>query len=243
MTVGAPLLETQALTKRFGGVLAIDRIDFSVEPRELRCVIGPNGAGKSSFFKCLTGLARATSGRVLFMGQDITRADPCHIARLGIATKTQVPNVFDGLSVRENIWIAANRHSISGVQAMKASENTIQRLGLSTAANAVVGQLAHGARQWVELAMIVVANPKLVLLDEPTAGMSGAEIFRVEKLLNELKSTATIIVVEHDVKFIRRIASHVTVLHNGSILIEGPVATVLSDTRVRDVYLGRHSVT
>jgi ABC-type uncharacterized transport system ATPase subunit len=242
MTAVVPILETRALTKRFGGVVAIDGVDFRIEPQELRCIIGPNGAGKSSFFKCLTGLSRATSGSIFFMGREITRSEPHDVARLGIATKTQIPSVFDGLSVRENVWIAAARVSKGKAQAAVATKEAMRRTGLGAMADAGVGRLAHGVRQWVELAMVLATDPKLILLDEPTAGMTAIEIARVEQLLREMCQTAAVMVIEHDVKFIRRIASRVTVLHNGTVLVEGDVEAVLRDSRVRDVYLGKQTM-
>ena len=220
----------------------MDGVDFQIEPHELRCIIGPNGAGKSSFFRCLTGLSRATSGSIVFNGSEITRAEPHAIARLGMATKTQVPSVFDGLTVRENVWLAAARVADAS-RASPAAEEAIHRSHLSAVADATVGQLAHGVRQWVELAMALAGAPKLILLDEPTAGMTSAEITSVEELLRDICKLAAVIVVEHDVKFIRRIAKKVTVLHNGRVLVEGDVETVLRDGRVRDVYLGRQAVT
>jgi branched-chain amino acid transport system ATP-binding protein len=242
MAPAAPILETRALTKRFGGVVAVDGVDFRVEPHELRCIIGPNGAGKSSFFKCLTGLSRTTSGSIVFDGHDITWAEPHAIARLGIATKTQVPSVFEGLTVRENLWVAAARVAHGASQTDAVTEEALHRSQLQAMADAIVGQLAHGVRQWVELAMVLASAPKLILLDEPTAGMTSAEIARVEGLLRGLCTSAAVIVVEHDVKFIRRIAKTVTVLHNGRILVEDDVESVLRDGRVRDVYLGRQAL-
>ncbi len=227
------ILETRALEKRFGGVRAIAGVDFALARGELRCLIGPNGAGKSTFFKMLTGQLRPTAGRVVFDGADITRAQPHEIGRLGIGIKNQVPDVYDGLSARENIWLAAR----SGARA----DEVLERLGLSDIADGLVGELAHGQRQWVEIGMAIAGEPKIVLLDEPSAGMSAEETNRTAELIREVNRTATIVVVEHDMQFIRQIASRVTVFHQGAILVEESVEKVMSDPVVRDVYLGKQA--
>src|SRR6266851_2114008 len=157
--MAAPLLQTRDLSMRFGGVQAVRNVNFTLAEGELRCLIGPNGAGKSTFFKMLTGQLQPSQGQVLFRGNDISRAHAHQIARLGIGIKTQVPSVFDGLSVRENIWLAASRiHSaerISGVV-----DEMLERMGLTGAAKRLVGQLAHGQRQWVELGIVLSTDPE-----------------------------------------------------------------------------------
>jgi branched-chain amino acid transport system ATP-binding protein len=233
-----PLLETHDLTMRFGGVVAVNGVSLSLREGELRCLIGPNGAGKSTFFKCLTGQLRPTSGHVAFRGQDITGLDPFAIARLGIGIKTQVPSVFDGLSVREQVWLASRRGR-GGRAAFSRVKEVLDRLGLADMAGEEVGRLAHGTRQLVELAMVVAAEPDLILLDEPTAGMSAEETRRTAALINELRRSHALVVVEHDMQFIRMIAGTVTVLHQGRVLIEDEVERVMHDPVVRDVYLGR----
>ncbi len=233
-----PILETRQLRKSFGGVHAIDRVDFSLAEGELRCLIGPNGAGKSTFFKMLTGQHRPTSGQILFKGRDISRADPHEIGRLGIGIKNQVPDVFDGLSVYENLNLAA-RFAHAKPAAKRKVEEVVERVELAEVLSRSVGELAHGQRQWVEIAMVVAREPSLVLLDEPSAGMSVEETARTAELIREINREATVVVVEHDMQFIRSIASMVTVFHQGQILVEETVETALSDQRVRDVYLGR----
>ena len=232
------VLETHGLTMRFGGVVAADHIDFAMKARELRCLIGPNGAGKSTFFKCVTGLLSPSEGQVFMRGQETTGWHPHEIASLGVGIKTQVPNVMDGLSVFENIWIAARRF----VQADEANDRTgeiIDRLALGPIARTDLGRLAHGERQRVELGMVVVADPWLVLLDEPAAGMSATDIERMSAIIDDITKRAAVIVVEHDMQFIRSIAEKVTVFHQGAILVEDHVDAVMSDPLVRDVYLGK----
>jgi branched-chain amino acid transport system ATP-binding protein len=236
-----PLLEARGLTMAFGGVKAVDDVDFDLGEMELRCLIGPNGAGKSTFFKMLTGQLRPTDGRIRLREHAISGALPYQIARLGIGIKTQIPNVFDGLSVADNVLVAAGRNK-SRPRARHLVEATLARLQLTTLASAIVGTLAHGVRQWVELAMVLAQEPELILLDEPIAGMSAAEIDRTAELIVEINRTNAIVVVEHDMAFIRQIAKTVTVFHQGRILTQGDVASVLADQRVHDVYLGTGSV-
>jgi branched-chain amino acid transport system ATP-binding protein len=233
-----PLIETRGLSKQFGGVQAVRDIDFSLAEGELRCLIGPNGAGKSTFFKLLTGQIKPTSGSVLFRGTDITALEAHQIARLGIGIKTQVPSVFNGLSARDNLWIAAARHN-KGKAVSRAVEDQIERLALGRFANQPVGQLAHGHRQWVELGLVLCGDPNLILLDEPAAGMTEEERVRTAALIREINRSHPLIVVEHDMSFVRTIARRITVFDRGCILMEGDVEQVFGSQVVRDVYLGK----
>jgi branched-chain amino acid transport system ATP-binding protein len=237
---GEPLLQARGVTMRFGGVTAVQSVDFTLGEVELRCLIGPNGAGKSTFFKMLTGQLRPTEGTIRFRGQDITGASPHKIARLGVGIKTQVPNVFNGLSVRENIFIGAGRRK-SIRQARQIVTETLARLRLEAIADRIVGQLAHGQRQWVEIATVLAQEPDLILLDEPAAGMNHAEVLRTSELIREINRTHALVVVEHDMQFIRMIARTVTVFNQGRVLMEDEVGRVLADQRVRDVYLGKQA--
>ncbi|MGI9487788.1 MAG: ATP-binding cassette domain-containing protein [Geminicoccaceae bacterium] len=231
------VLETRNLSRHFGGVTAVDRVDFSLWENELRCLIGPNGAGKSTFFKCLTGQIEPSEGDIVIREFHAAGRQPHEVARLGVGIKTQVPNVFDGLSVEENIWLSARRwHGAARARAL--TSETLERLRLGDIRKGTVGELAHGQRQWVELGMVIAAEPWLVLLDEPAAGMTKEEVALTAELIKEINQTATMIVVEHDMQFIRMIADQVTVLHEGRILIEDTMDVVSRDARVRDVYLG-----
>ena len=238
--MSAPLLETRGLGMRFGGVQAVRDVDFVLAERELRCLIGPNGAGKSTFFKMLTGQLQPTSGVVQFRGEDISRAEPHTIARLGIGIKTQVPSVFDGLSVRENLWLAAARVA-SGRRARAIADEMLERVGIGAIASRTVGQLAHGQRQWVELGVVLSTDPDLVLLDEPAAGMTDQEVLRTVELVREINKTKALIVVEHDMQFIRMIANKVTVFNQGAVLVEDNVEAIMHNPTVRDVYLGKQA--
>jgi ABC-type uncharacterized transport system ATPase subunit len=232
------LLATDALTMRFGGVTAVDGVTLAVNEGELRCLIGPNGAGKSTFFKCLTGQYKPSSGRIFWRGKDITALDPFAVARLGVGIKTQVPSLFDGLTALEGVVLALRRQH--GERAARAgAARALERLGIGALGHRRIGLLAHGQRQLVELAMVVAPEPDLIILDEPTAGMSSDETRRAADLIRELNREHAIVVVEHDMQFIRAIARTVTVFHQGRMLMEDAAATVFADPRVRDVYLGK----
>jgi ABC-type uncharacterized transport system ATPase subunit len=232
------LLETEDLTRRFGGVCAVDSVRFSLAERELRCLIGPNGAGKSTFFKLITGQLRPSAGRVLMRGRDITGAEPHEAARLGMGIKTQVPSVFDGLNVRENLLLAALRR-MAPRAAARRSDELLALVRLESRAAILAGHLAHGQRQWLELAMVLAGEPSLVLLDEPTAGMTREEVARTAELVREINRSRTLIVVEHDMQFVRMLAASVTVFHQGRVVAEGGVEDILANPLVRSIYLGQ----
>lgn len=233
-----PVLQTKALEKRFGGVRAVAGVDFALHSGELRCLIGPNGAGKSTFFKMITGQLKPSSGEILIGGENVVNAEPHEIAARGVGIKNQVPDVMNGLDVRENIWLAASI-KFRGAEVGRAVDRIAERLALTSILDRLVGVLAHGQRQWVEIAMVIVCEPRIVLLDEPAAGMSDEETAYTAELIREINKDMTIVVVEHDMQFIRKIARTVTVFHQGKILIEDSFARVVADPTVREVYLGR----
>ncbi|MCU0790478.1 MAG: ATP-binding cassette domain-containing protein [Nitratireductor sp.] len=234
------VVETRGLSMHFGGVRAVDQVDFTLFDKELRCLIGPNGAGKSTFFKCLTGQLIPTEGEIRIRGTTTTGAEPHEVAGLGVGIKTQVPNVFDGLTTEENVWLSARRwHDHSRARAVTAE--TIERLRLGDIRRSLVGRLAHGQRQWVELGMVIAAEPWLVLLDEPAAGMTHEETARTAELISEINNTAALIVVEHDMQFIRMISRTVTLFHEGRILMEDTMDAISADKRAREIYLGHRA--
>jgi branched-chain amino acid transport system ATP-binding protein len=233
-----PLLETRNLNVRFGGVHATRDINFSLAEGELRCVIGPNGAGKSTFFKLLTGQVKPTSGQILFRGKDISKMLPHEPGRLGIGIKTQVPSLFNGLSVWENIWLSARRVN-SADSANRITRQTLERVGMQSYSDAITGLLAHGLRQWVEIGVLIAADPPLILLDEPAAGMSDGEVARTAELILEINRQHALVVVEHDMNFIRMIAKTVTVLHQGAVIKEDTPDRIMSDPLVQQIYLGK----
>jgi branched-chain amino acid transport system ATP-binding protein len=233
------VVETRDLTMRFGGVVAVNNVNFNLRERELRCLIGPNGAGKSTFFKCLTGqyLLNHGNGRVYIRGNDVTGWRAHQIVRLGVGIKTQVPSVMNGLTVEENLWLAARR-----IHGWNASPNIVQEiideLQIGDIARRIVGELSHGQRQLVEIGMVLAQRPWLVLLDEPAAGMTGDEVERLVKVIRRINKNASVIVVDHDMEFVRMLGSMVTVFHQGAVLREGPCDQVLGDAKVREVYIG-----
>jgi branched-chain amino acid transport system ATP-binding protein len=234
-----PVIEAQELSVRFGGVLAVNNVNFALRNRELRCLIGPNGAGKSTFFKSVTGQIRGgqTSGRVFVRGQDVTGWRTQRIIRLGVGVKTQVPSVLNGLTVLENLWLAAQR-TLAPAEAEAAVDEMVAELRLQGFARRQVGELAHGQRQLVEIGVVLAAKPWLVLLDEPAAGITTTETERLVAIIKRINEKATVIVVDHDMHFVRMLGGRITVFHQGAILVEGETDAVLSDGRVREVYLG-----
>jgi len=232
-------LETRRLGVQFGGVRALHDVNFKLRPRELRCLIGPNGAGKSTFFKCLAGMLRPSSGEVRIRGRQTTGMHPHQIARLGVGIKTQVPSVMNGLTVHENVWLAARRHKTTAA-ANHLTSHIMERLLIDDVTQEIVETLAHGKRQLLELGVVLAGEPWLVLLDEPAAGLTADEVDRMIDVIRDINTDAALIIVEHDMHFVRRIAQQVTVFHQGSVLIDADVDEVMSNTDVRDVYLGKN---
>jgi branched-chain amino acid transport system ATP-binding protein/urea transport system ATP-binding protein len=232
------IVETSDLWRTFGGVAAVAGVNFRLEPGELRCLIGSNGAGKSTFFKLLTGQLRPSKGHISILGRQTTTSQPFEISRLGVGIKTQVPSLFEGLSVRENLHLAARR-THAGKAARLAAEAMLEDIELADRAGAPVRELSHGQRQWVELGMVLVSEPKLVLLDEPAAGMTQAEVEHTAMLLQRMRKDRAFIIVEHDMHFVRNIAERVTVFHRGRILVEDTMEAVTSNAEVRNAYLGQ----
>ena len=233
------VVDTRDLTMRFGGVLAVNNVNFSLRERELRCLIGPNGAGKSTFFKCLTGQIRLHhgNGRVFIRGQDVSGWSAYQIVRLGVGIKTQVPSVMNGLTVEENLWLSARR--VNDREATRATvAEMLEQMSIEGLARREVGELAHGQRQLVEIALVLAQRPWLLLLDEPAAGITGAEADQLVQMIHAVNQKASVIVVDHDMQFVRMLGGTVTVLHQGAVLREGPVDEVLADAQVREVYIG-----
>ncbi|MCA1177240.1 MULTISPECIES: ATP-binding cassette domain-containing protein [unclassified Pantoea] len=231
------LLETRKMGVSFGGVHAVKEVDFTLHEGELRCLIGPNGAGKSTFFKMLSGQVTPTRGECRYRNQVISGKRPWDIARLGIGIKTQVPSVFEGLSVRENLWqAAANKLAKAALPA--AIDQVLHDIGLEDHQDAVLSELAHGQRQWVELGMILISRPQLVLLDEPAAGMTHQEVRKTAQLIKAINQQSTVVVVEHDMEFISMIAQQVTVFNQGAVLAEGTFREVTQNPLVKEAYLG-----
>ncbi|MFN8442389.1 MAG: urea ABC transporter ATP-binding protein UrtD [Caldilineaceae bacterium] len=241
------ILDIQNLNVIFDGFRALDDLDFAMNHGELRFVIGPNGAGKTTLLDVITGKTRPTSGKVTFDGKiDIRRTPEHQLVRKGIGRKFQTPTVFGSLTVYENLEAAAGfKHSTLGLlsalpSADKAQvDHILELVNLVGRAHVRAGILAHGERQWLEIGMMLVQQPKLLLLDEPVAGMTRSERNRTGELLQRIAEFCSVLVVEHDMEFLRSFANTVTVLHMGKLLTQGPVTQVQSDPKVIEVYLGR----
>lgn len=235
---GHLLLDVRGLVKAFGGVAAIDGLDISLQTGELRCIIGPNGAGKSTLFKLLTGVLRCDAGSIRFRGEDIARAQPFARARLGIGSKWQTLGVFPNLSVTENLAISMGPGSLHGDLPSRVTA-VLQRVGLAGRGSHMAGELSHGEQQWLEIGMALAMNPSLLLLDEPTAGMSRVETQVTGEMVKRIHSEGTTIVVtEHDMAFVRQLDAPITVLSQGRVFAEGSHADIEADQEVRRIYLG-----
>ena len=238
--MSALVLETCDLSRRFGGVVAVDHVSIRFGAGELHCIIGPNGAGKSTLLNMLCGTLRPSSGSIRYLGQELVGMPAHRFARRGIARKFQVPSIFATLSTWDNLGVAAagsgddQRRSDDAIAAMLA------RLGLSELVDQPAGQLAHGQKQWLEIGMALVTNPKVLLLDEPTAGMTAEETNNTAKLLLDLRGRVSIVAIEHDMSFVRALSCHTIVMHQGRLIASGEFTEIERDDRVRDIYLGRH---
>jgi len=247
------IIYLDSVTVDYDGFKALSALNFYMDRRELRVVIGPNGAGKTTLLDVVSGRVRPASGRVIFGHHtDLTHLPENEIAALGIGRKFQTPSVFVNLTVRDNVELSLRRAS-KGVLATllergdAADErrrigDTLERVGLAAKGSVMAGALSHGEKQWLEIGMVMAQDPELLLVDEPVAGMTEEETARTGELLSAIAADRSVLVIEHDMEFVRQIARKVTVLHQGAVLCEGPVEQVQSDPRVLEVYLGqRHA--
>ncbi len=242
------ILYLDGVTVSFDGFRALNNLSLLIAPGELRTIIGPNGAGKTTMMDVITGKTRPDSGEVLYNGTfDLTKMDEAAIATLGIGRKFQKPTVFESLTVFENLELAlaGERRTLALLWASLSAgqseriEDILTTIRLADRRHALAGGLSHGQKQWLEIGMLLAQDPKLMMLDEPVAGMTDAETEATAELLRRIALDRSVIVVEHDMEFVRALASKVTVLHEGSVLAEGPLEQVQNDQRVIEVYLGR----
>ena len=247
-TPQAPVLAIEGLTKRFGGLTAVDNFTLAFAPRRLHAIIGPNGAGKTTLFNLISGFLPSDEGRVFFAGQEISRLKPHKISRLGISRTLQVKSVFGQLSVSDNLWITAQaqrgvmnpfRPTASYRQTCEKVERVLEQLGLTALANRQAGTLSYGDIALLEIGMAIAAEPKLLLLDEPICGMSPAETERTVVKIRELAQTIDIVLIEHDMEVVFEIADDITVMAQGAVLASGSPKQIAADERVREAYLGR----
>lgn len=240
------ILEIDNLTVKFDGFKALNQLNFSMNTGELRVIIGPNGAGKTTFLDIITGKVQPTEGRVLFKGHNTKRIPEHKIARMGVGRKFQTPRVYLNLTARENLDLVCNRNKnvfSTLLSRPSSSENRnvtslLETIGLDAKADLKAALLSHGEKQRLEIGMLVAQSPELLLVDEPVAGLTDEETENVGNLLLTLAESHSIIVIEHDMEFVRQIARRVTVLHQGSVLCEGTMDDVQNDPRVIEVYLG-----
>jgi len=240
------ILRTEDLTVRFGGLNALNQVNFELAREEIRAVIGPNGAGKSTFFNCLTGVRRPSSGRILFDGDDITGLSPDRISHRGIARSYQITNILPNATALENVRVAAQsrRHGWSLLAHHRAYRDILEKaeavlaaVGLSSKAYELAANLSHGEQRNLEVGIALATEPRLLCLDEPTAGMSATETHDTMALVHSIANNLTILIVEHDMQVVMELAQRITVLHHGEILAEGTPSEIQQNPKVLEVYL------
>ncbi|HUI12354.1 MAG TPA: ABC transporter ATP-binding protein [Xanthobacteraceae bacterium] len=242
----APILKTELLSIRFGGLAALSDVNFEVAPGKVHAIIGPNGAGKSTFFNCLTGVLRPSSGRIVFDNEDITGLPSNAISQKGIARSYQITNILPNATVLENVRIAAQSrrhgwnmfaHHSALADINRKAEAALHSIGLLGKAEELAANLSHGEQRNLEIGIALATEPKLLCLDEPTAGMSQAETDETKELVKRIAENLTILIVEHDMQVVMELADRITVLNYGSILAEGSPAEIQQNPRVLEVYL------
>ena len=242
----APLLQTEDLTVQFGGLVALNRVNFAVARGEIRAIIGPNGAGKSTFFNCLTGVMRPTVGRILLRGENVAGLSADRISQKGIARSYQITNILPNATTLENVRIAAQsrRHGWSLLAHYSAYRDVIDKaaavlasVGLAAKSDELAANLSHGEQRNLEIGIALATEPQLLCLDEPTAGMSAAETHETMELVRRIGKNLTILIVEHDMQVVMELAHRITVLHYGEILAEGTPEEIQRNPRVLEVYL------
>jgi branched-chain amino acid transport system ATP-binding protein len=242
----SPILKTKMLTVRFGGLAALSQVNFELKREEVCAIIGPNGAGKSTFFNCLTGVLRPTSGRIVFNGENITGLPSNRISQKGIARSYQITNIMPNASTLENVRVAAQsrRHAWSMLKHRSAfpdinekAEAALDSVGLLGKAHELASNLSHGEQRNLEISIALATEPKLLLLDEPTAGMSAAETHDTMQLVRRIAENLTILIVEHDMQVVMELCHRITVLHYGEILADGTPEEIQRNPKVQEVYL------
>lgn len=232
------ILVLDKVSKQFGGIQAVEDFSMSMDKGELRCLIGPNGAGKTTVFKMVMGVYPASSGRIVFQGEDITSISASKRVRKGMSIKMQVPGVYEELTLRENMRIAAENY-VPKKQLAEEIDRLIELVHIQDLGNPQVKNMSHGQQQWLEIAMALASNPALLLLDEPAAGLGPEETEFTAELVTSLnKQGLSILFIEHDMNFVRKIADQVTVLYYGKKFAEGAIEDIVNDERVIQIYLG-----
>lgn len=242
----AVILETKGLTKRFGGLTAVQEVNLRLDEKELRCIIGPNGCGKTTLFNLITGYYKPSAGQILYGGENITGKPVYQISKMGVGRKFQVPSIFSRLTVYENMRVplSSRSHPSRSEGANDPHHEIMDLLGRITLADKcgdLAINLAHGEKQWLEIGMVLASKPRLMLLDEPTAGMTMGETAKTAQLIGDIsrETGISILVIEHDISFVKEIAGRITVMYKGGVFKEGSYDEIQSDDEVREIYLGR----
>lgn len=243
-------LTIDGLSVAFAGFKAVDNVSTVVEKGEIRVILGANGAGKTTLMDLVSGKTQPTSGHVYIGDREVTGLDEHKIARAGLGRKFQIPSVFRELTIRQNLKVAgapalgvlANLRLAYPRETLRRIDDVLELIGLSDKADAEAGILSHGETQWLELGILITQNPAVILLDEPTAGMTEVETMRTAAIINEMRHDHTIVAVEHDMAFVKEIASRITVMHLGKIIAEGSVAAIEANAAVREAYLGSKGI-
>ncbi len=240
------ILETKALTKEFDGLVAVDHVDFQLPKGQLRAIIGPNGAGKSTFFSMLMGVQPPSNGEIRIKGTETSRMPPHKISRLGVSLAFQVTNIFPNLSVEDNLRLAAQnramrfnpfRNAANHEKVERKVEETLEEIGLAAKRGELASNLAHGEQKYLEIGLALALSPELLLLDEPTAGMSAVETKQTADLIKRLSENLSVVLVEHDMEVVMSIAEKISVFHQGRIIAEGSPSEIRNDDDVQRVYL------
>jgi len=242
------IIKTETLTKRFGGLVAVNNVDLVIEENRLTSIIGPNGAGKTTFFNLLTGLMKPDVGKIYFMGEDITDHPPHRIAKKGIARSFQTLTIFTELSLFENVRIAVQAERGHGFEILSSinsldevndrSFEIIKAIGLSGKENILAKNLSYGDKRILEIGIALASNPKLLLLDEPTSGLASRETGRMTGFIKNLAKGLTIVLIEHDMNIVLSISDHIAVLHQGKVIAEGSPDQIKQNDEVQEAYLG-----
>ena len=251
MTDKNELLNLESIVVDFDGFKAVNDFNLNVNNGELRCLIGPNGAGKTTVMDIICGKTKSTSGKVIFDNESITNLEEHIISQKGIGRKFQIPSVFKELSVQDNLYVALNSHlgffrnifKFFNQKDKEKIDEIAEFVGLKDDLNKTAQFLSHGQTQWLEIALVVLKDPKLILMDEPTAGMTNYETSQTAELFNKLKSSHTLIVVEHDMGFVKEISDIISVMHQGKLLSEGKANEIENDDKVKEAYLGKKGIT
>lgn len=235
-----PILRLVDVTKRFGGLTAVNKVNLDIHEGDLHFLIGPNGAGKSTVFKTIVGYHRPDEGQVIYKGRDISNMEPHLRARLGFSIKFQTPSVYPDLTVGQNMMVALNRRKVAVANPEQEIADRLHMVGLYGVEDMLASRISHGQRQWLEIALALAVDVEVLLLDEPNAGMTPDETFRTADIIRELnRKGMTIIVIAHDMEFVRALEPEITVLHLGKVFTQGRLSEIERNKEVQEIYLGK----